>query len=459
MNYQYVLKELRHHHNRTLVNILGIGIGIALFVSINAVSTAYQKAVSLPFKNLGADIVVQRPEKRAVDSGQPPASMRGIRLPFSNQLLPSQDLEKLKSVEGVDSMASSLLLWEFDKGGFRTIMGVDLAQPSLGPVKVKDWLKEGRFPQKDGEVVIEKHYAKFQHKKMGDTLDINGRPFSIVGLLEIREGSQIASANIYLPLQDAQGLLGAESSGGSPVRNSSGASNPAVEQRGIISNGVNPVRNSSEGPNPGVEQRGIISNGVNIVYLRLKNPSLLSQVKTNIGRQINGVSVSSSDSSLELMGGVSKISDQFSFITSLIALGGAVFLIIKAMLSNLVERSREIGILKAVGWTEKDVQKQLMGEVFLQSLAGGVFGILMGYFFSYLLGFLSIPVTTSWELNLLPAFAKAEAATQNVRLPVSISAGLAAMSLALSLTAGGLASYVMGRRTARMKPVDILRQL
>ena len=435
MNYQYVLKELRHHHNRTLVNILGIGIGIALFVSINAVSTAYQKAVSLPFKNLGADIVVQRPEKRAVDSNQPPASMRGIRLPFSNQLLPSEDLEKLKTVEGVDSMASSLLLWEFDKGGFRTIMGVDLAQPSLGPVKVKDWLKEGRFPQKDGEVVIEKHYAKFQHKKMGDTLEINGRPFSVVGLLEIKEGSQIASANIYLPLQDAQGLLGAESSGVNPVRNSSGASNPAVEQRGTI------------------------SNGVNIVYLRLKNPSLLSQVKTSIGRQLNGVSVSSSDSSLELMGGVSKISDQFSFITSLIALGGAVFLIIKAMLSNLVERSREIGILKAVGWTEKDVQKQLMGEVFLQSLAGGVFGIMMGYFFSYLLGFLSIPVSTSWELNLLPAFAKAEAATQNVRLPVSISAGLAAISLALSLTAGGLASYVMGKRTARMKPVEILRQL
>jgi putative ABC transport system permease protein len=444
MNYSYVLKELRHHHNRTLVNILGIGIGIALFVSINAVNTAYQKAVSLPFKNLGADLVVQRPEKRAVDSGQAPASMRGIRLPFSNQLLPSQDLEKLKTIEGVDSMASSLLLWEFDKGGFRTIMGVDLAQPSLGPVKVKEWLKEGRFPQKEGEVVIEKHYAKFQHKKIGDAIEINGHPFSVVGLLEIKEGSQIASANIYLPLQDAQGLLGTESGGVNPVRNSSGALNPA----GII------LKSDA------IEQRGIISNGVNIVYLRLKNPSLLSQVKTSIGRQLNGVSVSSSDSSLELMGGVSKISDQFSFITSIIALGGAVFLIIKAMLSNLVERSREVGILKAVGWTEKDVQKQLMGEVFLQSLLGGVFGILMGYFFSYLLGFLSIPVSTPWELNLLPAFAKdAEAAAQTVRLPVSISAGLTAISLALSLTAGGLASYFMGRRTARMKPAEILRQL
>jgi ABC-type antimicrobial peptide transport system permease subunit len=444
MNYSYVLKELRYHHNRTLVNILGIGIGIALFVSINAVNTAYQKAASLPFKNLGADVVVQLPEKRAVDSGQPPASMRGIRLPFSNQLLPSEDLEKLKTIEGVDSMASSLLLWEFDKGGFRTIMGVDLTQPSLGPVKVKDWLKEGRFPQKEGEVVVEKHYAKFQHKKIGDSVEINGHPFSVVGLLEIKEGSQIASANIYLPLQDAQGLLGTESGGVNPVRNSSGALNPA----GII------LKSDA------IEQRGIISNGVNIVYLRLKSPSLLSRVKTSIAGKLNGVSVTSSDSFLELMGGVSRISDQFSFIVSIIALGGAIFLIVKAMLSNLVERSREIGILKAVGWTERDVQKQLMGEVFLQSLLGGVFGIVMGYFFSYLLGFLSIPVSAPWELNLLPAFAKdAAAAAQTVRLPVSISAGLTAISLALSLTAGGLASYFMGRRTARMKPAEILRQL
>jgi ABC-type antimicrobial peptide transport system permease subunit len=84
----------------------------------------------------------------------------------------------------------------------------------------------------------------------------------------------------------------------------------------------------------------------------------------------------------------------------------------------------------------------------------------MGYFISYLLGFLSIPVSTPWELNLLPAFAKdAEAAAQTVRLPVSISASLAAVSLALSLVAGGMASYVMGKRTARMKPAEILRQL
>jgi len=411
MDYRYVLKELRYHHNRTLVNVVGIAVGIALFVSINAVSTAYQKAVSLPFKNMGADLVVQRPERRTM--GSTPESMREIRLPFSNQPLLPEDLRKLASIRGVEDLASSLLLWEFGREGFRTIMGVDLSQPSLGPVKVKEWLKAGRFPQQNGEAVLEKHYAKFHHAKLGDTIRIGGRGFTVVGLLEIREGSQIASANIYLPLAGAQKLIGEE------------------------------------------------SRAVNVVYLRLKNPSLLSQVKTQVAERLSGVSVTSSDSFLELMGGISKISDQFSLLTSLIALGGAVFLIIKTMLANLVARSREIGILKAVGWTERDVQKQLMGEALLQSFAGGIFGLIIGYGVAYLLGFVSIPVATPWEINLLPALAKSaeSAASTAVRLPVSVSAGLTVAALALSFLAGALASCFMARRTARMKPVDILRRL
>jgi putative ABC transport system permease protein len=234
----------------------------------------------------------------------------------------------------------------------------------------------------------------------------------VVGLLEIREGAQVASANIYLSLFEAQSLI-------------------------------------NQGP-----------GGVNVVFLRLKSPSLFGQLKGNITKNLNGVSVTSSDSFMELMGGVSKISDQFSLLASIVALGGAVFLIIKTMLSNLVERSREIGVLKAVGWTEKDIQKQLMGEALLQSLLGELGGILIGYALSFLLGLLSIPISTPWELNLVPAFAKSsEAVAQSVSLPVSISFGLSAVSLLLSLTAGGLASYAMRKRAARMKPAEILRQL
>jgi len=143
------------------------------------------------------------------------------------------------------------------------------------------------------------------------------------------------------------------------------------------------------------------TKGGTVVYLHLRTPSLLGRVKSRISKELSGVSVTSSDSFLELM-----------------------------------------------------------GEVLLQSLLGGILGIAAGYGISYLLGFLSIPITTPWEVNLMPAFAKhAETAAAAVRLPVTVSAGLTSAALALSLGSGALASYFMGRRTARMKPVDILRRL
>ena len=118
MYYRYVLKELSHHRQRMLVNCLGIAVGIALFVSINAIAAAYREAVSLPFKNLGADLVVQRPEMHAVDSVQPAQSMHGIRLPISSQILAADDLAKLRAVPGVEALSTALLLWEFDRAAF-----------------------------------------------------------------------------------------------------------------------------------------------------------------------------------------------------------------------------------------------------------------------------------------------------------------------------------------------------
>jgi ABC-type antimicrobial peptide transport system permease subunit len=413
MTYRYVVKELRNHHHRTLVNILGIAIGIALFVSINAVSAAYQKAVSLPFKNIGADLIVQKPEKRDVDSAQAPTSMKGIRLPFSNGLLTPEEIRKVSSLKDVSDSASSLLLWEFAEGGFRTIMGVDLSQPGLGPVKVKEWLAEGRFPQHEGEVILEKHYAKFHHARPGDTMPIGNRSFTVVGLLAIKEGAQVAAANIYLPINDARRLLGSDRS------------------------------------------------AVNVVYLRLKDPSYQEQVKKQIGNEFPVMSVASSDSFLEMMGGVSRISSRFALLTSLIALMGAISLIIKTMLSNLIARSHEIGILKAIGWTGRDINKQLMGEALLQSLAGGLLGITIGYAVSYGMGFLTIPASTPWQVNLMPAFAKEVqgAAASSVRLPVSVSVEMIFVALAVSVITGILASLLMARRTAGIKPLEILRKL
>ncbi|MBT3486414.1 MAG: FtsX-like permease family protein [Desulfobacula sp.] len=412
MYYSYVFKELRHRNNRTLVNILGISVGIALFISINALSSAYKKAAEQPFKDMGADLVVQRAQKQQSNSGSQPKSMRGIRLPFSNQLFSPQDLTILKNLENINASAQALLLWEFTKTGFSSILGVDLQQPALGGLKAKDWIYKGRFPEKKGEIALEKHFAKFKKIKLGSSFIISGQAFDVVGTIEIKEGAQVSASNIYMLIDNARDLLGKN------------------------------------------------TDAVNLIYLGLKDPSIQNRIKSQISSKIKGASINSSDSFLELMGGVSMISDKFSLIASMVGLIGAVLLIIKTMISNLVERVKDIGILKALGWTRTDIQKQLMVETFIQTIMGGLLGIMMGYLISFLLGFLSISIPIPGEMGFVPSMANhTQDLNQIVRLPISVSLSLAATAMSLSVIIGCITGYILGKRTEQMKPADIFRQL
>jgi len=411
MRYSYIVHELQHRSHRTLINILGIAVGVGLFVSINAVSAGYQKAVSLPFENLGADLVVQRAEKNR-QLGQGTLSMRGIKLPFSNQVISAEEFDALRRVDGVAAASGTLLLWEFVSGEFRTLMGFDAAQPDLGPVHLTQWISQGHAPQQAGEALVEKHFAKFRGIHLGDSLDIGGKPFAIVGMLEIREGAQVAASNIYLRLADAQSLL-------------------------------------PEAQAP-----------INVVYLRLRDPAMQGAVQQKVLAAFPGLLASSSDSFLELMGGVSVITGKFSVVVSLVALVGAILLILKSMLASLGERLPEIGVLKAVGWTGKDVQGQLLGEAMVQCLLGGLIGIGLGYLGAYCIGTLSIPMNTAWELNPVPASAKiGELANQAIRLPIQLSWVLVMTALVCSIVIGLIATFLLGKVATKMRPADILSKL
>jgi len=406
-----------------MVNIFGIAVGVALFISINALSSAYKQAAQQPFQDIGADLIVQRSTKLNAGSDNQPRSMRGIRLPFSNQLFHKRDIAGLKQINGVEALAPALLLWEFTKTGFITIIGVDTNQPSslnalkndaikIGALKAENWIYKGRFPEKQGEIAVEKHFAKFKKLKPGTSFIIGKQTFKVVGTIEIKEGAQVAAANIYMPLDNAQMLL----------------------------------------------QKG--KSAVNLIYLRLKDPSMQNKIKSQISSKIKDVSINSSDSSLELMGGVSMISEKFALIASLTGLAGAILLIMKTMISNLVERSHDIGILKALGWTKTDIQKQLMIETLIQTVIGGSLGILMGYLISFGLGFISISIPVPAEMDFIPAMARhAQDANQIVRLPVSVSLSLAASAMGISIITGSITGFILGQKTSKMKPADIFRQL
>ena len=408
----YVRSELRNRSQRTAVNVIGIAIGIGLYVAINAIAAAYQKAVMQPFAELGANLVVQKPEKD-VAAGAPPKTMRGIRLPFSNQPVTEAELRTLRSLDNVSGVSGSLLLWDFLPKGFGAISGIDLAHSELGPVRVNEWVASGESLRNPGDALVEKHFAKFHNLKVGDAIKLGDGTFNVVGLLEIKEGVQIAAANYYISLTDAQSLL------------------------------------------PGLD------GAVNVVYVSLGDPAALDSVKRSIASSMPDLSVGSSDSFVEMMGGISLVSGWFSYAVSAIALAGAVLLVLKSMSASLVERLREIGVLKALGWTKRNIQAQLLGEAVAQCVLGGLLGIALGYLGAYLVGTFSIPLASSWELNPLPAGAKleTEAAQTMMRLPVTFSWELLGVALLFSVLIGCLAAYILGRTTAKMKPSTILRKI
>jgi len=60
MNLNYLGKELYHRKRRTLTAVFSLAVGIAILITINALSTAYNEAARMPLKEIDADIIVQR---------------------------------------------------------------------------------------------------------------------------------------------------------------------------------------------------------------------------------------------------------------------------------------------------------------------------------------------------------------------------------------------------------------
>ncbi|MGZ8830639.1 MAG: ABC transporter permease [Thermoanaerobaculia bacterium] len=112
-----------------------------------------------------------------------------------------------------------------------------------------------------------------------------------------------------------------------------------------------------------------------------------------------------------------------------LVVGGIV--IMNIMLVSVVERTREIGIRRALGATRKKIQMQFLTEAVLLSLGGGLVGVILGAIISH----------------VISAFF----------LPTLVKPSLVIMGLAIAVLTGVAAGYFPARRAARLAPVEALR--
>jgi putative ABC transport system permease protein len=414
MNLRYLKSELTCHKRRSIGAIVGLSIGVALLIIINALSMAYRQAARAPLKEIAADITVQR-------SGNVPKDLAGAVFPCSAVTLRDEEVRRIEALPGVKGIGKAVLLWVFDPNQAWIVLGIE-QQNSIGPAVLREAVTEGRFlGQPGGEALVEKAYAQRFGIKVGDALRLADRNLQVVGLLDASKAAKIAIANVYVPLSEAQSLA---------------ASSSRVQS-------VSPF-----------DQKD-----VNLVFIRAdqtKVAALSSSLRNMLGKQ---AAISTSDSFLKLLGSVFALSDKFTVAASLIALLVSALIAFKTMAGNIAERTREIGILKAVGWTGRNVMSQIMAESLVQCFLGGLLGFAVAFVVTFGLGFMTVNIPIPWDMSPVPHFLPGggDQIFKTLPLPVHIPWTLGAFAMLLSLVIGLFTGGLLTRAVSRIKPSEVLR--
>jgi putative ABC transport system permease protein len=332
-----------------------------------------------------------------------PARLRKLRTQFTS---PSQTLRQVLNPPQTNITTTAY-----------TIGGVDQTNPTMGVVTTAQVTK-GRYLAAAGgrEALVSQTYAAKHSLKVGSKLDLNGTSFTVVGLVAPPLGGQ--SADVYLPLKQLQTLA-----------NQAGLANVVLVRASSSSN----VANVQKAIETALPQAQVASS-------------------KQVAAQISGSLVDASN-----------LSKNLGFALSAIAAAAAFLLAALLALSSVGKRVRELGTLKALGWTQGMVVRQIAGESLAQGVLGGIFGIVLGLLIVLAVNAfgptLSASSTTGDSSLLGLGASTVRTATSSVSLSAPVGVTVLATGLGLALLGGLVAGTAGAMRAARLRPADALRQV
>jgi len=396
------LESLNANKLRTGLTMLGIVIGVAAVISMLAIGAGAESSITDSIETMGSNLLF-------VTINDDATNPEPLTLADAKAILDSGGAPNVLAVAPTVSLNN-----EVSFGGSSIYTSITGLTPDYASVRNEE-LSVGRFISQED---IEKHATVVvigmdivdelfdsPLDPLGSKLRIGNNLYQIVGILESKGGTAMGSSDnqVYLPITTAQSRLITRSS--------------AHEEVNLIS--VSTI-NSEVMDDAMNEVTNILRARHNISGDDEDDFSILSQeVFTEAAESITGVLT-------VFLGGIAAIS---------LLVGGIG--IMNIMLVSVIERTKEIGLRKAVGARDRDIMLQFMVESLIIGLVGGIIGVLLGWGISSAIG--SVAMMGGTALN-------AEISIDSVLLAVTFS-----------VTVGLVFGIYPASRAAKLEPVEALR--
>ena len=397
--FKIALKSLTTRRVRSFLTTVGIIIGVFLIVSLLSLSQGLKNAVLSQLNMMGKDLIMIMP-----------GDISNMASLMGGQKLTEEDIKIIKQTRGVEKIApvdyTSITVRYDDFKKSILVYGVDLRNGLDIYKNDVGWsMNQGRWPVANkNEIILGSVIAKetFPGIKVGSNEIMKGRKFVVVGILN-SVGSKQDDMMIGLDLNIFKSVTGERV----------GAKQMMVKVESAAS--------------------------VNDVAERIK-ANLNNNRKRQIGQkeEDSSYTVLTSEKAASIVGNVMGLIQAVivGFASIAIVVGGIG--IMNTMYTSVRERTKEIGIMKAIGAKNKTITTIFLIESGIFGMLGGIGGTLLGLIFAK-----SIEI----YFQIHPMF----------YLKADVGPMLILFSIAFSFGVGCLSGYFPARTASKLKPVDALR--
>ena len=378
-----VFKNLTSRKSRFLFTLFGITIGIASFVTLLILGTGLKSEIKRQANELGANLIVTPKGWCAYEQV---SVLTGEQLP---EAIPFEEVKKISSIKELTAVP---YLTERTAINNNPVPVIGILPDEMKAFK-KWEIGEGAYFESQAEraIIIGYGIARQFELKVGDEVNIRRERFSIKGILK-NTGTKDDIA-IFMPLVIAQKLYG-------------------------------------------------VDDMVSFIAVKVDDISKTDEYILKIQETSNVAVVSDKQLLKSVLSIVGSVSVALQLIAT-VAILAAVFGIINTMMTAIHERKREIGILQAIGGKKITIFTIFLLESFCYGLLGGVFGVAIGYVFSYL----GSPYISQNEFTV---FLKG---TEVVDAPcLKLALGAVGFSIVISLVSGVYPAY----RASKLTPVEAI---